>query len=80
MCIRDSSSGYMTQAYAIELIEAAGFKLVSTSEVNANIKDTKDHERGVWTLPPSLRLGEKDREKYIAIGESDRFTLLFQKP
>lgn len=74
------SSGYMTEAYAIELIEAAGFKLVSTSEINANIKDTKDHERGVWTLPPSLRLGEKDREKYVAIGESDRFTLLFQKP
>lgn len=74
------SSGYMTEAYAIELIEAAGFKLVSSSEINANIKDTKDHERGVWTLPPSLRLGEKDREKYVAIGESDRFTLLFQKP
>jgi len=74
------SSGYMTEAYAIELIEAAGFKLVNTSEINANVKDTKDHERGVWTLPPSLRLGEKDREKYVAIGESDRFTLLFQKP
>jgi predicted methyltransferase len=74
------SSGYMTEVYAIELIEAAGFKLVNTSEVNANVKDTKDHERGVWTLPPSLRLGAKDREKYVAIGESDRFTLLFQKP
>ena len=73
-------SGYMTEAYAIELIEKAGFKLVDSSEVNANPKDTKDHERGVWTLPPSLRLGDQDRDRYLEIGESDRFTLLFQKP
>ena len=73
-------SGYMTEAYAIELIEKAGFKFVSSSEVNANPKDTKDHERGVWTLPPSLRLGDQDRDRYLEIGESDRFTLLFQKP
>ena len=68
----------MTEAYAIELIEKAGFKLVDSSEVNANPKDTKDHERGVWTLPPSLRLGDQDRDRYLEIGESDRFTLLFQ--
>ena len=44
------------------------------------MKDTKDHPEGVWTLPPSFRMGDKDREKYAAIGESDRMTLKFVKP
>jgi len=73
-------SGYVNQDYAIHLIESAGFKLVATSEINANPKDTKDYAQGVWTLPPTYRLGDKDREKYAAIGESDRFTLKFVKP
>jgi predicted methyltransferase len=73
-------SGYVNQSYAIKLIEAAGFKLVGTSEINANPKDTRDHPNGVWTLPPQLAAGETDREKYLAIGESDRFTLKFIKP
>ncbi|MGH7963503.1 MAG: class I SAM-dependent methyltransferase [Candidatus Binatia bacterium] len=60
--------------------EAAGFKLVDRSEINANSKDTKDHPRGVWTLPPSLALTDTDRDKYLAIGESDRMTLKFMKP
>jgi len=34
----------------------------------------------VWTLPPTFRLKDQDREKYAAIGESDRFVLKFQKP
>ncbi|HXV50162.1 MAG TPA: methyltransferase domain-containing protein [Candidatus Binatia bacterium] len=72
-------SGYVRQDYAIALIEKAGFKLAGASEVNANRKDTKDHPEGVWTLPPSYRLKEKDRAKYQAIGESDRFTLKFVK-
>jgi len=75
-----AKSGYVTEEYAIQLIEAQGFKLVGSSEVNANPKDTKDYEQGVWTLPPTYRLGDKDREKYAAIGESDRFTLKFVKP
>ena len=49
------------------------------SEANANPRDTKDHPEGVWTLPPALRLKDRDREKYLAIGESDRFTLKFIK-
>ncbi|GIR87112.1 MAG: hypothetical protein CM15mP86_05710 [Gammaproteobacteria bacterium] len=57
-----------------------GFELVATSEVNANPKDTADHPKGVWTLPPNLRLKDVDREKYLDIGESDRMTLLFRKP
>ena len=58
---------------------AAGFKLAGKSEVNANPKDTKDYVEGVWTLPPTLRLGDKDKDKYLAIGESDRMTLKFVK-
>lgn len=74
------TSGYVTEEKVIELARAAGFELAERSDVNANPKDTADHPRGVWTLPPSLRLGEEDREKYLAIGESDRMTLLFRKP
>ncbi len=75
-----AKSGYLNEDYAIRLIEAQGFKLVAKSEVNANPKDTKDYEQGVWTLPPTYRLGARDHDKYAAIGESDRFTLRFVKP
>jgi predicted methyltransferase len=75
-----AKSGYVNEDYAIKLIEAQGFRLVAKSEVNDNPKDTKDYEQGVWTLPPSYRLGTKDHDKYAAIGESDRFTLRFVKP
>lgn len=70
-------SGYVREDHAIALIEKAGFKLVGASQVNANPRDTKDHPEGVWTLPPTWRLKDKDRAKYAAIGESDRFTLKF---
>ena len=73
-------SGYMTESYVIALAAKAGFKLAGRSEINANPKDTKDHPRGVWTLPPTYRLGDQDRDKYAAIGESDRMTLRFVKP
>jgi predicted methyltransferase len=72
-------SGYVTEARVIALAEAAGFELVDRSQINANPLDTADHPEGVWTLPPSLRLGDTDREKYLAIGESDRMTLKFIK-
>jgi predicted methyltransferase len=75
-----AKSGYVRQDYAIGLAEAAGFKFVEASEVNANPKDTKDYPAGVWTLPPTYRLKDQDREKYAAIGESDRFVLKFVKP
>lgn len=74
------SSGYMTEAHVISLAKEAGFKLEKKSEVNANSRDTKDHPRGVWTLPPVLALGEDSVKKYMAIGESDRMTLKFRKP
>ena len=73
-------SGYVQQSYVVKLATEAGFLLVGQSEVNANPLDTKNYPQGVWTLPPSLRLGETDRAKYVAIGESDRMTLKFVKP
>ena len=72
--------GYLKQSSVIKMIEDAGFRLVETSEINANPKDTKDYKGGVWTLPPSYRLKDKDRKKYKGIGESDRMTLKFVKP
>ena len=75
-----NKSGYVTEKLAIEYAEKAGFVLIATSEINANPKDGTIHPKGVWTLPPSLRLGDEDKEKYIAIGESDRMTLKFIKP
>jgi predicted methyltransferase len=73
-----AGSGYVQEAVVIKYAEAAGFKLAGKSEINANPKDTADHENGVWTLPPSHN--NKDRAKYAAIGESDRMTLKFVKP
>jgi predicted methyltransferase len=73
-------SGYVTEEHAIMIAKKNGFVLVAKSEINANSKDTKDHPKGVWTLPPNLRLKEVDRDKYLSIGESDRMTLLFKKP
>jgi predicted methyltransferase len=74
-----SKQGYLPEAFVIEQAQKAGFKLVAKSEINANPKDTKDHPDGVWSLPPTLRQGQTDREKYTAIGESDRMTLKFSK-
>ena len=76
----DPKSGYVTEQQVIDLAQKAGFTLVASDEINANPKDTRNHPRGVWTLPPTLALGETDRDKYIAIGESDRMTLKFVKP
>jgi predicted methyltransferase len=72
-------SGYVNEPYAIELIEAAGFELVERTEINANSKDSKNYEQGVWALPPTFAAGEENRQRYSKIGESDRFTLKFRK-
>ena len=74
-----AEQGYVPQAYLIQLAESMGFKLVAQSEINANAKDTKDHAKGVWSLPPSFREKDNNREKYTAIGETDRMTLRFVK-
>ena len=75
-----AATGYVTQDYVIKLAETAGFQAVEHSEINANPLDTRDHPKGVWTLPPALRMGDQDRERYTQIGESDRMTLKFVKP
>lgn len=75
-----AADGYLREDYAIDLARRAGFELVGKSELLANPRDTKDYEKGVWTLPPTLTLGEKDREKHLAIGEADNFLLMFRKP
>jgi predicted methyltransferase len=74
----NAKNGYVRQDYMVQLAEQAGFKLAGSSEINANPKDLRDHP--VWNLPPTLRQGEKDRDKYLTIGESDRMTLKFIKP
>jgi len=74
------NTGYMDEETMIGLATNAGFVLDGRSDINANLRDTKDHPKGVWTLPPNLRLGDENRERYQAIGESDRMTLRFRKP
>jgi predicted methyltransferase len=77
---REKNSGYLKTSTVRRLAEQAGFRYAGSSEVNANPRDTANWPDGVWTLPPTLRLGDKDRAKYVAIGESDRMTLRFVKP
>jgi len=73
-------SGYMKRSYVVAAAEKAGFVLEASSDVNANPMDSADHPKGVWTLLPRLALDDEDREKYMAIGESNRMTLKFTKP
>jgi predicted methyltransferase len=75
-----AEDGYVRQDYAIALAEKAGFQFEGSSEIDANLKDTANWPKGVWTLPPTLRLGDQDRAKYEAIGEADNFVLKFRKP
>jgi len=75
-----ASSGYLHVAYVQRLAEAAGFRLAGAAEINANPKDTADHPGGVWALPPTYGNKDRDRARFEAIGESDRFTLRFVKP
>jgi len=74
-----AASGYVREDYVIALAKKAGFTVIARADINANPKDTKDYAQGVWTLPPTLRRGAQDKDKYLAIGESDRMTLLFRK-
>ena len=75
-----SKNGYVPQSAVVALAEKAGLKFAGASDVNANPADDHNHPNGVWSLPPSLRGGNVDREKFLAIGESDRMTLKFTKP
>src|SRR5690554_3506126 len=73
-------SGYVPEQLWLKLAEEAGFILEAESDMHINPKDTATHPRGIWTLPPTLSLGDEDKEKYLAIGEVTRMTLKFRKP
>jgi len=84
----EERTGYVREAWLTETVEAAGFRLDAKSPLNHNPADTREHDDGVWSLPPSLRTcrrisDEVDRESciknYMAVGESDRMTLRFIK-
>jgi len=75
-----AQNGYISEERIIEFAEAAGFELAARSDLLRNAQDTHDHPEGVWTLPPSLALGDTDKDKYLQIGESDRMLLKFDKP
>ncbi len=72
-------SGYVTEALMEARAQAAGFKLAARSEVNANPRDTKDHPNGVWSLPPTYAGKDVARDRFAAIGESDRYTHRYVK-
>jgi len=74
-----AEQGYVSEAYTIELARRAGLRLDRRSEINANPADTHEHPDGVWSLPPTLRGGDTNRDAFLAIGESDRMTLRFVK-
>lgn len=74
-----ASTGYLGQSFVIDLVESFGFELMETSDINSNLKDNTDHPKGVWSLPPRLRLGDESKEDYTKIGESNRMTLKFVK-
>jgi len=75
----DGAKGYVTEDQVIQLAAQAGLVLADRSDINANPRDTKDYQDGVWTLPPTLVQGDVDRARYVGIGESDRMTLKFIK-
>ena len=75
-----AETGYVTEDVVVGFAKLAGFALDARSELNANPKDTTNHPGGVWALPPTLANGDKDRDAFVGIGESDRMTLRFKKP
>lgn len=78
---REAGNGYIHEQELIRIMEENGFRFVASSEINANPRDTKDHPGGVWNLPPNLRgVAAEDRAHFLAIGESDRLTMMFMKP
>jgi predicted methyltransferase len=76
----DPGNGYLHESQVIEVMVGAGFRFLGRSDHLANPLDKGRHPRGVWTLPPSLRLGEENQNHYLAIGESHRMALKFLKP
>ncbi len=79
----EGDNGYVNESHFKMMAQRAGFVLLAETDINRNLKDTKDHPRGVWSLPPSLKGTwpmTDARQEVLEIGESDRFTLKFYKP
>lgn len=79
----DGSRGYMREDQVKAAMESAGFEFVNSSTVNRNPKDKPTESDSVWRLPPSLADSKDNpllQSQYLAVGESDRMTLLFRKP
>ncbi len=74
----DGGKGYLREKDVIGLVEAHGFELVGSSEINANPADTADYPMGVWTLPPNLA-SKQDVARLRARGDRARRTLRFRK-
>jgi len=86
---KSAETGYVPEAAVVELARKAGLYLEARSEANANPRDSRDYEGGVWSLPPGLGMCQDIEaeaeisacnERFMAIGESDRMTLRFRKP
>ncbi|WP_339673673.1 methyltransferase domain-containing protein [Dasania marina] len=76
----DGGNGYLNRKQVIQAMEKAGFTLQAESNVNSNPKDQPSANEEVWRLPPSLDVKDEAlRQRYLAIGESNRMTLLFKK-
>ena len=74
--------GYLREADVVAAMEAAGFELAESADINANPDDSADYDIGVWALPPT-NAGDSEGEDVPpmqSVGESDRMTLKFRKP
>ena len=63
----DGNAGYLKDDFVIAKMEAVGFELVDSSDLNANDKDQPTTEDVVWRLPPSLSGGADDPERAAAM-------------
>lgn len=85
----EQRTGYVREQWLIDTVASAGFALQAVSSMHHNPRDEREHQDGVWSLPPSFRTcsrievpTEKQAclDRFSAIGESDRMTLKFVKP
>ncbi|MGD8326783.1 MAG: methyltransferase [Sphingomonadales bacterium] len=79
----NGDNGYLKKSLVIKRFTDAGFEFVGETDVNENPKDKPTVEDGVWRLPPTLATSQDDealKKKMVALGESNRMTLLFRKP
>lgn len=79
----DGSRGYLKKSQLMARMGEAGFEFVAETDINANPNDMPGEDDSVWRLPPSLRVAgdsEELKQASLAIGETNRMTLMFRKP